>query len=256
MPLRKPKKSAKREPDDVVSPDGGKLETELDGDGDDQVDDEVLEREAQKKIAHEKKLKKERNDRYRQKQPPKRETARERASAAAEADVDDALKDPELRKVFEEFSGKIGSADDLAAFYSLVTAPLGIFVHEEFQLFNPETGEPTAECKQLARGTWPCMRKYAGPWLAWVRTHSPEVLAIATVIFFVSKKLPITIQLVNDPSQLRINRMRVAAAEAAAAATGPTAASRHPPRQEGAAAAAQVVEMAREKPDPQKQEAA
>src|SRR4051812_41894115 len=206
MPLRK-KRNAKRDPDDVVAPDGGKLETEVDDDGDDQVDDEVLEREAQKKIAHEKRLKKERNDRYRQKQPRPRETAKGRAAASAEAEVDEALKDPELRKVFEEFSGKIGSADDLAGFYALVTAPLGIFVHEEFQLFNPETGEPTAECKQLARGTWPCMRKYAGPWLAWVRTHSPEVLAIATAIFFCSRKIPITIQLVNDPSQLRINRM-------------------------------------------------
>jgi hypothetical protein len=247
-----PRKSKKAEDlDDVVAPDGGKLEDEIDDDGDDQADDEELEREAQKKLERERKQKKKRNDRYRTRKRAERAAERAGATQAADADVDEALNDPELRKVFEEFSGKIGSADDLAAFYSLITAPLGIFVHEDFQLFNAETGEPTPECKQLARGTWPCMKKYAGPWLAWVRTHSPEVLAIATAIFFVSRKIPTIVQLVSNPSLLRINRMRAAAA--AAAATG---AGKHPPsRQEGAAAAAQVVEIPRG-PETEKQEAA
>jgi hypothetical protein len=84
-----------------------------------------------------------------------------------------------------------------------------------------------------------------------VREHSPEVLAISTLIFFTSRKVPVVFKVVGDPSQLRINRMRAAAA-AAAATSG--AAKHPPPRQEGAAAAAQVVDMSREH-EPEKEAA-
>lgn len=222
----------------------GELENEIErgkSAEEDEGDAEQEGREATKKLEHERKLKKQRNDKYKAKQ--KRERQADAASASGSAAVDEVLgKDPEVAKVYEQFAGKIGTADDLAGVYAMLFAPLGFFIHEDLELHDPKTGNPTAECLQLARGTWPCMKKYAGPWLAWVREHSPEVLAISTLIFFTSRKVPVAFRVVGDPSQLRINRMR---AEAAAAATS-GAAKHPPPRQEGAAAAAQVVDMSRE----------
>jgi hypothetical protein len=228
----------------VLEPEG-ELEDEIEPGNsaeEDEADNERHGREATKKLEHERKLKKKRNDKYKAKQRRQREV--DAASASGSADVDEVLgKDPEVAKVYEQFAGKIGTADDLAGVYAMLFAPLGFFVHEDLELHDPKTGNPTAECLQLARGTWPCVRKYAGSWLAWVREHSPEVLAISTLIFFTSRKVPVVFKVVGDPSQLRINRMRAAAA-AAAATSG--AAKHPPPRQEGAAAAAQVVNMERE----------
>jgi hypothetical protein len=228
----------------VLEPEG-ELEDEIEPGNsaeEDEADAERHGREASKKLEHERKLKKKRNDKYKAKQRRQREV--DAASASGSADVDEVLgKDPEVAKVYEQFAGKIGTADDLAGVYAMLFAPLGFFVHEDLELHDPKTGNPTAECLQLARGTWPCVRKYAGSWLAWVREHSPEVLAISTLIFFTSRKVPVVFKVVGDPSQLRINRMR---AEAAAAAATSGAAKHPPPRQEGAAAAAQVVNMERE----------
>jgi hypothetical protein len=221
----------------------GELEDEIEPGNtaeEDEADEERHGREATKRLEHERKLKKRRNDKYKAKQ--RRQRQADAASASGSADVDEVLgQDPEVAKVYEQFAGKIGTADDLAGVYAMLFAPLGFFIHEDLELHDPNTGKPTAECMQLARGTWPCVRKYAGSWLAWVREHSPEVLAISTLIFFTSRKVPVVFKVVGDPSQLRINRMR--AQGAAAAATG--AAKHPPPRQEGAAAAAQVVDMQR-----------
>jgi hypothetical protein len=62
---------------------------------------------------------------------------------------------------------------------------------------------------------------------------------MATVSFFLGRKAPIAVQLAMDPSQLRINRIRAAAAEAVRQ------------QQQRAGAASQVVNI-----DSSKQEAA
>jgi hypothetical protein len=221
-------------------PRDGELEHEIDAETEDGEDDE-LERHAAKKLEHERALKNRRNKKYKGKKAREREQAKAAAKASGTGDpeVDEAIgQDPELAKVYQQFAGKIGTAEDLAGVYAMLFAPIGFWVDESFELHDPATGKPTAEALQLARGTWPLCKKYAGSWLSWVRAHSAEVLAISTVVFFASRKMPALFKVINDPSQLRINRLRAAAAHSAASASSPPA--REPKE---TAAASQVVSI-------------
>jgi hypothetical protein len=219
------------------TPDGGELELEVD------PLDEDIERAqdlAEEEARAEAKSRKRRSPRSRRSAPkPPRAAPPPPETDTSEAEVEEVLRgEPEIAKVYSQFAGKVASANDLAVLYAGAFAPLGLFVHETFLMHDETTGEPTGECKQLAKGTWPAVKKFAPGWLAWLKTHSPEVLAIATMTFFASRKAPIVMQLVDDPSQLRINRLRAAAAGAAA--------QHRPP--EGAAAASQVVSIDQNKP--------